>query len=592
MKYERNVVIILLLCTVALIVYLLSVRFAYPLFQNTRLIDPLAEMHSLFPFYYVAIVMVVLAGIICVIFKNTHKGIHLLLLLLLASMLWYTPYYMAAFSRLPDTAKNVGVSLYTPEILGGQMAALSGYVSNYPTSYIYSWSFINITELEAAQYMRVFPLLCICIFILLSYLFFSRLFNSGVAFLAMLLAIPGLHYITSHPSAHSIGVLLLLMALILLFHRGLVFRILTFIVIIAVFICHPISPLLLCIFLAAALISSYSGRIGKTQIVIAVMLVVCFTGWFFWSNVSLIRKDIQNESPVAPSESSTEQEKFPKALRQLDDESEQAAMIFKQITPDELTTTRKYILGTPFIYGAIHRLNLLIYMLYAVGAVIAALIVFYREYRHTKKIKHWLLKAGGLNHGQLFLVSSIVVLFIFTVLLAEKGHVLIERGLTFIILCCSCITASVIICLYESNTVRRIVIPIMGLFIVFLTLTYPIVAYSIEAYTNFPASEQVGLEFIASDVLIKQKTFATTNIGQLMLSTPKYIAVRLPKDELAKNAEIVAFRSTGYYNTAMRHDLSFDNNGFTRYRELLEKNVSYSSIYINQSMETYVYCES
>ena len=580
---RRKIIGILLLSTVALIIYLISIQLAYPVFQNTRLIDPLAEMHSLVPLYYVAIALMAIAGFACFAWRIGNRKIHLVLLLLFAIMLWYTPYFMAGFSRLPDTAKNIGIAMNVPQILAGDVNPFSWYCATYPSSYVYSWSFINITGMETIQYMRFFPLICICMFVLLCYAFVSKLFNPKVAFLAMLLAIPGLHYITSHASAHSIGVLLLLTTLILLFHKGIIFRILTFIAIIAVFICHPISPLLLSIFLVAALITSYSGRIGKTQLVIAMMLVVCFAGWFFWPNVSLITEDAQSISPVARSEASIAQGTRPSELGQADDAGEQAAMIYKRVTPDEFSTTRKYLIGTPFIYGNIHRLNVLIYMLYAMATAIAILGVFYREYLHGRKMKNWLLKTGGLNRNQLFLILSGVMLFVLTVLLAEKGHVLIERGLTFIIICCSCITASVIVYLYRVNKIRRIIIPVMGLLTVFLTLAYPVVAYSIEAFTNFPASEDAGLQFLASDVLSEEKTLTITSSQQLTLYTLNINLVRPPRNDISKGAEVVVFRSTGFFNNAMRQDMSFKDNEFIRYQKDVDDCSSYNRIYVSHS---------
>jgi len=570
---QRKTISILLLSIVALIIYLISIRLAYPVFQNTRLIDPLAEMHSLIPLYYIAIALVALAGFACFAYRIKNRGVHLLLLGMMAIMLWYTPYYMAGFSRLPDTAKNVGVALYTPDILSGNMAALSSYCANYPSSYIYSWIFMNTTSMEPLSYMRFFPLLCICIFVLLGYILISKLFNSRVAFLAMLIAIPGLHYITSHASAHSIGVLLLLTALIMLFHKGIVFRILTFVAIIAVFICHPISPLLLSIFLAAALITSYAGRVGRTQVLLATMLAVCFAGWFFWPAVPLTSTAASGISPAASGISP--------------EVAEQAAVMYKNITPGGLTTTRQYLFGAPFIFGGIHRLNLWIYIIYALAAVAGIIYIFLTTYSRQKSLKYCLLKFGGLSRNQLFIALSVVVILALTVLLAERGHVLIERGLTFIILGLSCLTASIIVRLYHPAAIKKFMLPVVLMLIFFLTLSFPVVAYSIEAYTNFPASEKSGLEFLAHDVLSEQKTLTITSSGQLSLYTLNFIPVRPPEDDISEGAEIVAFRSTGYYHTAMRYDLSFEDNGFTRYRETVNSCDEYDRIYISPTVEIF-----
>ena len=579
-EFQRKTIIILLLSMVAVIIYLVSIKLAYPVFQNTRLTDPLAEMHSLFPLYYIAIALVALAGFFCFACRIENRGVHLLLLMIMAIMLWYTPYYMAGFSRPPDAAKNVGMALYTPDILSGNMVALSGYCANYPSSYIYSWIFMNTTGMEPLSYMRLFPLLCICIFALLGYTFVSRLFNSRVAFLALLFAIPGMHYIIFHPSAHSIGVLLLLTALALLFHKGIAFRILTFVTIIAVFICHPISPLLLSIFIAAALITSYAGRIGKTQVVLAAMLVVCFVGWFLWLTVPLVSTAVPGPSPVAPGSSATVPGPSPEV-------SEQAGFIYENITPGGFTTTRQYLLGTPFIYEGIHRLNLWIYIIYALAAVAGVIYLFLTTCASQKSLKRCLLKFGGLSRSQLFMVLSVTVLLVLTALLAERGHVLIERGLTFIILGLSCLIASIIVRLHYPVVIKKFISPVVLVLIFFLTLSFPVVAYSIEAYTNFPASEQAGLKFLGNDVLLKPETLTTTSSGQLILYTPNFIPVRPPKRDVSKGAKLVMFRSTGYYQTAMRYDLSFENNGFTRYHEAVNSCDRYDGIYTSPTVEIF-----
>jgi len=375
----------------------------------------------------------------------------------------------------------------------------------------------------------------------------------------MLITIPGLHYITSHASAHSIGVLLLLTALALLFHKGIAFRILTFVTIIAVFICHPISPLLLSIFIAAALVTSIAGRVGRTQILLATMLVVCFAGWFFWPAIRLIQGGV----------------------------SEQAGFIYENITPGGFTTTRQYLLGTPFIYEGIHRLNLWIYIVYVLVAMAGIIYLFLTSCFSQKSFKYCLLRFGGLSRSQLFMVLSVTVLLVLTALLAERGHVLIERGLTFIILGLSCLIASIIVRLYHTDAIKKFINPVVSVLIFFLTLSFPVVAYSIEAYASFPASEQAGLEFLAQDVLFEKKTVTTTSTNHLLLYATNFLSVSPPEDDISEGAEIVAFRSTGYYKAAMRYDLSFENNGFTRYHEAVNSCDRYDEIYISPTVEIF-----
>jgi hypothetical protein len=557
--------------------------------------DPLAEMHSLFPLYHIAIGMLACAGIICFACRNNSKVIHLLVLLILAVMLWYTPYAMAGFSRLPDNAKNVGVSLYAPEILQGYLNEFSVYISNYPMSSIYSWGFMQITDMDAFRYMRFFPLACIGIFVLLGYTLVSKLFNSRTAFLALLMAFPGLHYITAHPSAHSMGVLILLTALILLFNKGLTFRIAVFFSIISINLFHPISPLLMAIFITALLISSFTGKLGKTHFILATMVLLCFAGWFLWPAVSLIRTDYQpvvqddstvingNQDIITPID--TAPEKI--SIEEPDVIAPRAEQMYKYVQPEQFSTTKDYLVGTPFIYSTIHRLNVVMYLIYAIGTLIAITIVFYKTWKRSNNIKLWLLNIGGLSRRQLFIILSIVVLLVFTALLAEKGQALIERGLTFIILFCSILMSSVGLYLYERNILRYVLVPLFGILILFMTLTYSLVAYSIEAFTNYPSSESTGLEFIADEMLYEKKSFTTTSANQLILLSTDYTLARTWKSSVAKDADIVAFRMTGYHRHAMRYDLSFTDNRYTRYEYSVDNSYRYHNIYGNHSMHIY-----
>ena len=148
MKKTENrtkILVILILAVVAGLIYVLSIYIAYPTFQNTWLTDPLAEIHSLFPLYYIAILLVALLGLGCFIFRIGNKYLHILLLFMFAVMLWYTPYYLAGFARLVDTPAWVGVSMHIPEVLAGEQVFYSGYAQNYPGSFIYNYIFVNIT---------------------------------------------------------------------------------------------------------------------------------------------------------------------------------------------------------------------------------------------------------------------------------------------------------------------------------------------------------------------------------------------------------------------------------------------------------------
>ncbi|MCK4794662.1 MAG: hypothetical protein KAV87_63620, partial [Desulfobacteraceae bacterium] len=200
---RTRILIILILAVIAGLVYLLSIFLAYSVFQNTRLTDPLAELNSLFPLYYIAIALTALSCIGCLIWRIENKYLHLLLLSLFAVMLWFTPYCLAGFVRLPDGPWHVGVAMQIPQVLDGDPVAFSGYAWSSPGSFIYHYAFLNILGMESTTYISLFfPLFCLSMFVLLCYVFVAKFFSQQVAFLSVLIAIPGLHYIQLHPSPH------------------------------------------------------------------------------------------------------------------------------------------------------------------------------------------------------------------------------------------------------------------------------------------------------------------------------------------------------------------------------------------------------
>jgi len=571
-KNFRVIIVILLLAIVATVIYLVSLKLAYPLFQNTRLADPLAELHSLFPLYYVAIGIMALTGVACFIYRISDRGIHILLLLLLAIMLWYTPNYLAGYVHQPDGPRDLGVALQIPQVLQGNVFPSADYAVNYPTSYILDYTLKHVTGIEPWGYMHLFPLVSLCFFTLLGYAFASRLFGSRAAFITVLFAMVGLHYVFFHNGAHVVGMLLLMTALVLLWRRDTTSMALTFFVILAVIICHPISPTLLAIFLAAALIASFSRRLVKSQAIVLAMLVVCIGGWFIWPTLSLAPSNIGEPGVV-------------------EETSQWAKELQGSIFPSELKTTKLFLLGTPFIYKGIFNLNKGIYLLYALLAITMVGYTFYRSRSRLKSPRDFLAQLGGLSREEVFIIVSALILLILTILLGEETHDLIERGLTFAILAISGLLASITTRVYESATTlaKRFIRPAMIVLILFLTLSFPAVAYSIDAYTSFPISEEAGLKFLASYVPLDTKRLATNFQGQMTLYRP-YIAAPVPLSSPSSldSGDVFAFRRTDYYYAAMRFDLSFEDNRFTRYQSAVNTSSEFDKIYSSPTMAIFV----
>ncbi len=589
---KRVTVIILILAAVASLIYLISLKSAYPIFQNTRLSDPLAELNSLFPLHYVAIGIIALLGAVCFAFRIHNRGIHILLLLLMAIMLWFTPYYLAEYARPTDGPRNLGVALQIPGVLQGTMFPEAYYGNLFPLSYILDYTLVNISGAGYLFYLHLFPLIALCLFALLCYTFATRLLNPIAALMTTLLTTAGLHYIVFHPSAHAVGVLLLMTSLVLMWRQDTPSRVLTFFSIIAVIICHPISPLILAVFLAAALIVNLSRRLNRSHLIWAAMLATCFIGWFIWPAVPLVPTDtpadIQPNNQVSETVLPQEQPKVPEV-----NIDEWAKDVQGYIFPKDFRTTEQFIFGTPFIYKSIYNATKAIYLLYALMALAVVSYVLVRTGLRARSLKDFLLQMGGFSKAEIFIAITIPVLFVLTILLGEKGHVLIERGLTFTILASAMLTASIATRLYEEAgmSIRRIINTGLAAILLLFTLSFPVMSYSIDAYTSFPISEEAGLKFMADYLPLKQKRLTTASSGQLTLYEPHLLEpVKMRSGASLRKGDIFAFRKSSYFYSAMRFELSFEDNWITRYLETVNSSNNFISIYYNPT--TYIYIKT
>jgi len=125
--------------------------------------------------------------------------------------------------------------------------------------------------------------------------------------------------------------------------------------------------------------------------------------------------------------------------------------------------------------------------------------------------------------------------------------------------------------------------------ILFLTLSFPVVAYSIDAYSSFPKSEAAGLEFLAKDTSLEGKTVAGSSLAQLGLYSPTFTNKTLFVTLEFNNTEanIVVFRNTYYYYRAMRFDLSFTDNRYTESLAAVES-AKYNKIYYSPTFAIYL----
>jgi hypothetical protein len=265
-----------------------------------------------------------------------------------------------------------------------------------------------------------------------------------------------------------------------------------------------------------------------------------------------------------------------------------AATIYEGMMPDGFSVGTGYLSGTRFVYSDIYNLNKGIYFLYAAVAALAILYIFARTYLEKRSVGKWICGLGGLNRIEALLALSVLPLLLLSFLLAENAHDLIEIGLTYIILALSGVIASVVL---RARLVSKKAAPYLIMIgALILTLSFPVVAYSIDAYSSYPRSEEKGLEFLASEEPLEGKTVVGSTLHQLSF----YPQANLEQSEFfsfdsAQGVEpdVVVFRKSGYYYSAMRINLSFERNRYTEYKDKIETE-QYDRVYSSPTFEVYL----
>lgn len=279
---KKNTCAVLLAAIASFVFFVNSLSAAYPKYQNTRLVDPLSLSNSLPLSFYLSIFIILAASLYIVLVSLDNRYLHLLLLLLLSTMLWATPYLLTSFVRLPLGPWKIAQSVHIEEILRGSPIPLSWYGRDYPGSFVFNQVFLSIAGFDALVYVRwVFPLVQLASMILLMYVFLTRIFNRIEAFLAVLLTIPGLHYVVLQPAPNSLGLILVLASLVVITRRELQYAMIFVSIAFTLVLTHSVySVLLLIIFSAAVIVRHILGEFKiRAPWRILVALLVLFLIW-------------------------------------------------------------------------------------------------------------------------------------------------------------------------------------------------------------------------------------------------------------------------------------------------------------------------
>ncbi len=561
-----------IMATVSLVIFIVWLALLVDTsaaYQNAASTDPLAMIHVLFPHFWILLLAFVPLYLVALRSNALNKQLHILLLCQLALVLYFTPFALSGFSWSPDSLWHGGIATYMPEVLGGAELAYSSYAQSYPLSFTTTFLAEMVSGVDVLTYtLYVYPPICIVTFTMLGYVLASRLLGGRRAFLAMLLALPALHFIEPHVSPFSAGTLLVLTSLVLLTLEGRIARTLNFFVIVALTLTHPVSPVSLGIFLVAALLLNAMSRTARRQgdLLYAksnLTSPLLFVGivWFAWTMYHSI--SIYKTVEYAISDIVT--------LR----------FVSRLFYVSEWTAG-----GEGFIYPEIHNLSLEIYVAFLAVVSVLLLVDFIR----VRSSRSDSSEDSREIYRRIALATSSICYagFGYLLFLASSQRFLLGRGLLFFILMGSmCMSAYLAVRNLARRTLRE---GLAILFVSFLLVSFPIISYSKEAYNTFTPSSGSGLEFISSrgdlsarsfSMGVDQQIVAYANISQGIMT------VKYPPILNGTDANFIVLRSTSYFVRAMRIDLSFEDNGYTQLKADLMNDTRYSKIYCNPTFEVY-----
>jgi hypothetical protein len=487
---------------------------AIPQFQNSAATDPLAMVNVLFPQFI--ILLLVFVGICFAAFLQTDspRWLHMFLIGQLAVMLYFTPFLLSGFSWSPDSLWHGGVAEYMPQVLSGSKLILTQYGQTYPFSFLISYFMESVLRIGVFNYtLYIYPLISIIIISELAYTFAARLFNHKLALLSMLLTLPALHYFEPHVSPFSMGTILVFSSLILLTFESRKAKALSFGLILILTITHPISPLVLGVYLLAAIIMALFFRkvaVENDYVPNASLFpLFIFLGviWFSWTvfyampNYFGVQIAVQNIFDF----------KF----------------LSKLLYASEFTVSGQGWAGQLGL--AIYAIFLLLFLTPFVWNSIR--ILFHRSKERLTLTSYRLLTLSFAA-----LIYAVVGYLLF---LSSGERFLLGRGLLFFIFMGSMVIAIYLVGLGKTKRNMKMLFA-FGL-VAFLVCTFPFISYSKEAYNTFTPSAGAGLSFLSTNINLADKTLSMGYDQQLasyvdlsqdlyLLSFPPTTAWSVPLD--------------------------------------------------------------
>jgi hypothetical protein len=488
-------------------------------------------------------------------------------------MLYYTPFLLSGFSWSPDSLWHGGMASYISEILSGKDIPLSSYARSYPLSFVTTYCVEQILGVDVFTYtLYIYPLANIITVTALTYVFVARILNPKIAFASTLIAASALHYFEPHVSPLSLGTIIVLASFILITMESRLARALSYFLILTLTLTHPISPVSLGIFLSIiVLFDKCHGRFYPSKLDFynlearqQPLLVLLFLTivWFLWTvfQAILVYTGVRNA----------------------------VLNVFNLKFFERLIYVAEWTAGgKSFIYEDILKLNLIVYIIFLF--VVSSLVL--SNFINILKAWRKSLSLDYISYMKFMLAftSIIYAVFGYALFLASGERFLLGRGLFYFILFGSiCISMFCFINAGKEKTYKYLLIS--GLFVIlifFLITSFPIIAYSKEAYNSFTPSAGSGLSFLSKNVCLCRYSISMGADQQLASYTNisnGLIIFKFPPNTNVIQPNFIALRINSYYSISMRYDLSFQNNSFIILKNSLERDVNYNKIYSNSML--------
>jgi hypothetical protein len=392
-----------------------------------------------------------------------------------------------------------------------------------------------------------------------------------------------------HVSPSSLGILLVFVSLFLIIALSTRKARLLGIVVSCVLInVHPISPLVLVLFVVAVYVTGFISRGGFRLPEVGLMAVIVLSGWFAWVMASAGATEIS----VAESIYNIVTLRFASGIDLLGRKvTNTAGYLFPQISLTGKLLSYTYVLVPAiFLWGAIRGLHVLD-LLKRPGSL-------FREV------------ARGLGFGRLLMIS---VAFLCTVAsvasvmsgleIGERSFYLWNRTFFYCVLAVSAFVGSSMFSAEGADRQRigRYSKAFVLCWLCLLAMTYPIVHAESEAYQSYPPSEGAGIVFLSSYVLMDGITismflphqlaaYANVNLKFSYLQSDVHRAELLSKligNDWTHLPDVMVFRGTEYFYLVAMYDKSFQNSTYRREVASIITMSRFNRVYSDATFEIY-----